>query len=110
MSVVEIAEAHAAQELLDRRGLNTVVAIPASHLADLYSRFLRLNKLGQATVEQWTELPADVAALKNAIFAQSDFGALHSGQWLPSDRRNKARDDVAAEFRALSAGQRQENT
>lgn len=84
-----------------------MVAIPASHLADLYSRFLRLNKLGQATVEEWVQLPADVAALKHAIFAQSDFGALHSGQWLPNDIQKKARDDIAAEFRALSSQERE---
>jgi len=67
------------------------VAVPIDQLADIYERFKRLTKLGQATIEEWTALPKEAVELKHAIFCEADFGALHAGQWLPKDVRETAR-------------------
>lgn len=68
------------------------VAVPIEQLADIYERFLRLTKLGQAPVDEWASMAPEVAALKHAIFGQSDFGAVYAGQWLPKDVREQVRE------------------
>lgn len=70
------------------------VAIPIEQLADIYERFCRLTKMGQATIEAWDAMPKEVADLRHEIFRQSDFGAVYSGQWLPKDVRAAVREKL----------------
>ena len=70
------------------------VAVPIDQLADIYERFLRLTRLGQHTIEEWSSLSDEIRDLKHAIFRQSDFGALYAGQWLPRDVRDAVRDKL----------------
>lgn len=72
-------------------------AVPIDQLADVYARMLRLTKLAQATIEEWSAQPKEVSALKHKIFEQSDFGAVYAGQWLPRDVRDATREQVEAE-------------
>lgn len=66
-------------------------AVPLDQLASIYERFLRLTRLGSLPLEQWDGMPEAEAAVRRAVFSQSDFGALFAGQWLPKDLREATR-------------------
>ena len=68
------------------------VAVPIDQLADIYERFLRLTKMGQAAIEEWGAMPKELADLRHAIFGEADFGAVYAGQWLPKDVREQTRE------------------
>jgi hypothetical protein len=68
------------------------VAVPIEQLADIYSRFRRLTRMGVATVEEWSAMSKEVADLRHAIFREADFGAVQAGQWLPHDVHSAAFD------------------
>ena len=74
-----------------------LVVIPVEQLKSMYERFLRLNRLGQASVEEWANMPVDVRHLRHAIFQQSDFGAVYAGQFLPKEIRDAVRECIRAE-------------
>lgn len=92
-----------ASELMRRReeAQTTVsvdlVVIPVEQLKSMYERFLRLNRLGQASVDEWAHMPAEIRHLRHAIFRQSDFGAVYAGQFLPKAIRDAVRERVRAE-------------
>ena len=65
------------------------MAVPVDHLSSIYRALKRLTRLGQASIEEWSSLPKEVADLKHAIFREADFAALYAGQWLPQDERTK---------------------
>lgn len=93
-----LADARSRREQCDRAkaaldGL-PFVAVPIDQMASIYERMLRLTKLGQATVDEWIAMPPALAELKHAIFAESDFGAVYAGQWLPRDVRGEVRERV----------------
>jgi hypothetical protein len=67
-------------------------AIPIDQLASIYERFLRLTRLGQATIEEWDAMPEAEVKVRRAVFAQSDFGAVFAGQWLPKELRLQIRE------------------
>jgi hypothetical protein len=90
-----------ARTMLAKAGMDSVIAVPTDQMADLYARFLRLSNMGQATVDEWLSMDPGIAALRHAIFAQSDFGALHAGQWLPHEVRSAVRENVKKELAAL---------
>jgi hypothetical protein len=69
-------------------------AIPTDQLASIYKRFLRLTALGQASIPEWLAMPEAEAEVRRAVFAQADFGAVFSGQWLPRELRQEIRDLV----------------
>jgi hypothetical protein len=102
-SMAAVKEVHRAQQILREAGITSVVAVPADQLSDMYARFLRLNKMGQATIAEWTNMPKEVAFLRHQIFAQSDFGACFAGQWLPLDARDATRQMVMDEQKASHA-------
>lgn len=80
------------------------VAVPTDQLVDIYERMLRLIQLGQFTIEEAKEydsLPEPVRALRRAVFAQADFGAVHTGQWLPKDIRKAVYAKVKGEQRPI---------
>lgn len=82
-----------AQALLAKHGFDDAfVVVPIDQLASMYERFLRLTKMGQATIEAWQAMPKETADLRHAIFRQSDFGAVYAGQWLPRTTRNEVRE------------------
>ena len=89
-----------AREMVERRAQaqssvgDGLVVIPLEQLASMYERFLRLNRLGQATVDEWVDMPEAVKAVKHAVFEQSDFGALYAGQFLPKAVRDEVREKV----------------
>lgn len=66
-------------------------AVPLDQLASIYERFIRLTRLGSLPLEQWEGMPEAEAKVRRAIFAQSDFGALFAGQWLPKELRDATR-------------------
>lgn len=66
-------------------------AVPLDQLASIYERFLRLTRLGSLTMEEWDGMPEAEVKVRRAIFAQSDFGAVFAGQWLPKDLRDAIR-------------------
>lgn len=70
------------------------VAVPIDQLASIYKRFLRLTRLGQASIEEWMAMPESEAAIRHAVFDQSDFGAVFAGQWLPRELREEVRNLV----------------
>jgi hypothetical protein len=66
-------------------------AVPLDQLASIYERFLRLTRLGSLPLDQWDAMPEAEMKVRRAIFAQSDFGAVFAGQWLPRDLREATR-------------------
>lgn len=70
------------------------VAVPIEQLADMYKRFKRLTRMGQATVDEWLKMPDSEKALRHAIFREADFGAVFAGQWLPREVRDAVRIEV----------------
>jgi hypothetical protein len=76
--------------------------VPVDQLADIYKRFKRLTHIGQAEVEEWIAMPPGEATIRHAVFAEADFGALYSGQWLPRAVHEQARTEVQAEIAARS--------
>lgn len=81
-------QATAAQKALE--GL-PYVAVPLDQLASIYERFLRLTRLGSLPLDQWEGMPEAEVQVRRAIFRQSDFGAVFSGQWLPRELRAATR-------------------
>ncbi len=69
-------------------------AVPLDQLASIYKRFLRLTALGSLPLSQWDGMPEAEVQVRRAIFAQSDFGAVYAGQWLPKELRQEIRDLV----------------
>ena len=67
------------------------VAVPIEQLASIYERFLRLNRIGSRTIEDWLSMPENEKLIRLAVFAQSDFGAVFAGQWLPKEIREQVR-------------------
>lgn len=76
------------------------VAVPVGQLADVYERMLRLVRLGQSSIEEWTTAPEPMRKLRSAIFRQADFGAVYAGQWLPREVQNSVREKVAADVQS----------
>lgn len=87
-------EARASVEKALVEALDGVSLVPTDQLVDMYTRFLRLTRMGQAAVGEWLAMPKEIADLRHEIFRQSDFGALFAGQWLPKERRNRARQEL----------------
>ena len=48
------------------------------------------------------EMPDGEAKIRQAVFRQSDFGALFAGQWLSADVRQQVRDMIKAERAAVA--------
>jgi hypothetical protein len=69
-------------------------AVPLDQLASIFKRFLRLTALGSLPLSQWDGMPETEVQVRRAIFAQSDFGAVYAGQWLPKELRQQIRDLV----------------
>lgn len=74
--------------------------VPTDQLADIYKRFRRLIHIGQAEVDEWLKMPPGEAAIRHAVFAEADFGALYAGQWLPRDVYEAARKEAQAALAA----------
>jgi len=69
-------------------------AVPLDQLASIYKRFLRLLALGSLPISQWEGMPESEVQVRRSVFAQSDFGAVFAGQWLPKELRQEIRDLV----------------
>jgi len=93
-----LADAKASREQHDRadkalEGL-PFVAVPIEQLTDIYERMLRLIKLGQTDLKQFTTEPDAVRKLRSEVFSLADFGAVFAGQWLPPHVQKAVRDKV----------------
>ena len=73
-----------------------LVAVPLSQIEDMYLRFVRLTRMGQASIDEWQAMPKELAELRRGVFRQADFGALHAGNWLPKGLREKLRTEGPA--------------
>lgn len=72
-------------------GKEEYVVIPLSQLQNIYGRFKRLTKMGQAKMKEWEEMPEEVAKLRRQIFGEADFGAVIASRWIPRDIRREER-------------------
>lgn len=80
------------------------IAVPVDQLADIYERMLRLVKMGQSSLDDWSTKPKELMDLRSAVFRQADFGAVYAGQWLPRDIQDAIRKKVQDEIKAAASG------
>lgn len=67
------------------------VLVPVDQIEEMYERFKRLTRMGQATIEEWRAMPEAEAKLRRAIFAEAEWGCLLAGNWVSKEGRAKVR-------------------
>src|ERR1700757_1634120 len=61
------------------------VSIPVSQLVDIADALHALSDLSTASVQEWMDMPKELAALKHKIGELADLPAMFAEQWLPND-------------------------